>query len=330
MASRPEAGERLRRLLAILAWLARQGRAPVGALAERFGITPEELVADLELAACCGLPPYTPDQLMEIVIEEDEVVAHLGLELARPRRLSAAEGFALATAARAIVDVPGADPDGALARALEKLDAVLGDRQRLVVELDEPPYLEALRAAAGAGRQVEIDYHSASHDDTTTRVVDPWVVFTRDGHWYLDAYCHRSGGVRRFRVDRVQSVSDTGEANCHQDEDSEEPPGGPFVPGPDVIVATLALDSEGAWVTETIPILEARRLVDGRNAVSLAVVGPAWFERLLLQLGPHAEVLSPAELVGAGARAASRLLERYRTGEHPASISGEVGGEHPG
>ncbi len=99
-------------------------------LSERFGLTPEELVADLELAACCGLPPYTPDQLMEIVVDDREVVANLGAELARPRRLTAAEGFALAASARAIAAVPGADPDGALARALAKLDAVLGDRGR--------------------------------------------------------------------------------------------------------------------------------------------------------------------------------------------------------
>ena len=97
MPARADAGIRLHRLLAVLTWLARQGRAPVAELAERFGIDPDELIADLELAACCGLPPYTPDQLMEIMVDEEEVVANLGPELARPRRLTAAEGFALAT-----------------------------------------------------------------------------------------------------------------------------------------------------------------------------------------------------------------------------------------
>ena len=66
MPARADAGYRLHRLLAVLTWLARQGRAPVTELAERFGISPDELIADLELAACCGLPPYTPDQLMAV------------------------------------------------------------------------------------------------------------------------------------------------------------------------------------------------------------------------------------------------------------------------
>ena len=351
MTPRAEAGERLRRLLAVLAWLARRGRAPVTELAERFGIGPAELIADLELAACCGLPPYTPDQLMEIVIDEDEVVARLGPELARPRRLSASEGFALATAARAIVDVPGADPDGALARALSKLEAVLGDRRRLVVDLDEPTHLEAIRTAADTGAQLEISYHSASRDDTTDRVVDPLAVFTRDGHWYLDAYCHHSDGLRRFRIDRIQAVCSTGMAACHgatqdgaaQDDaascghlDAEQRSamsaqvGAPFVPGADVQVAVLAVDTQGEWITEVAPILGTETLADGRTAVSLGVVAPAWFERILLQLGPHGEVVSPPELIGVGVAAARRLLDLYGSSDSAKIAAGRRAGQVAG
>ena len=70
MTTRADAGSRLLRLLAVLTWLARQGRAPVSELSERFGLEPDELIADLELAACCGLPPYSPDQLMEIIVDD--------------------------------------------------------------------------------------------------------------------------------------------------------------------------------------------------------------------------------------------------------------------
>src|SRR5271170_870471 len=156
MAVRPDAGQRLLRLLAVLTWLARRGSAPLAELAEQFSLSAEDLVADLELAACCGLPPYTPDQLMEIVVDEEEVTAHLGSELARPRRLSSAEGFALAASARAILAVPGADVDGSLQRALAKLDSTLGERDRLVVDLDDPRQLTEVRDAAAEGVQLEI------------------------------------------------------------------------------------------------------------------------------------------------------------------------------
>ena len=48
--------------------------------------------------------------------------------------------------------------------------------------------------------------------------------------------------------------------------------------------------------------------------VVLDVSGMAWFERLLLQLGPAARVLSPPELTGLAAEAARRVLARYEPG----------------
>jgi predicted DNA-binding transcriptional regulator YafY len=321
MPARADAGYRLHRLLAVLTWLARQGRAPVVELAERFGIGPDELIADLELAACCGLPPYTPDQLMEIMVDDQEVVANLGPELARPRRLTAAEGFALVTAARAIEAVPGADPEGSLARGLDKLETVLGHRDRLRIDLGEPPFLAELRRAVEEGELFELGYYSVSSDEESVRVVDPLNVQTLDGRWYLDGFCHRAGDRRRFRVDRVLSVRPTGQkAPVESDELRVEGPGqrsgemgeAPFVPGPDAVVARVAVDDAGRWLTDAVPTLGLEELPDGRTVVSIAVASTVWFDRLLLRLGPHGEVLGPPELVASGRQAAERLLARYR------------------
>ena len=213
MATKVDAGARLLRLLAVLTWLARQGRATVTELSERFGLEPDELIADLELAACCGVPPYSPDQLMEIIVDDQEVIADLGTELGRPRRLTAAEGFALAASARAILAVPGADPDGALGRAVAKLEAVLGGRGLLRVDLREPAHLAVIRDATEGRRQLELRYYSASSDRESTRIVDPVSVRLIEGHWYLDGFCHNAQGMRRFRVDRVLDGRLTGETS---------------------------------------------------------------------------------------------------------------------
>ncbi len=314
MSGRPDAGQRLRRLLAVLTWLARVGRAPVSELSERFGIEPHELVADLELAACCGLPPYTPDQLMEILVDEEEVVADLGPELARPRRLTAAEGFALAAAGRAILATPGSDADGALARALPKLEAALGALPEevgeggLQVELGDATHLAEVRRATEGRRQLEVRYYSMSSDEETERVIDPLELRSADGHWYLDAFCHRAGGMRRFRVDRLTAVSETG---AEIDHDAPAAAAAPFVPGPDATVATVRVDARGMWLVEAVPTLGVTPRRDGGADVELAVASTVWFERLLLRLGPHARVLGPPELVDSGRRAAARLLERY-------------------
>ena len=302
------ADARLRRLLAILAWLGREGRARIADIARRFDMSEDEVVAELELAACCGLPPYTPDQLMELVVDDDVVEADLGPELARPRRLTPAEGFTLAASARAILAVPGADPDGALGRALQKLESVLGSQERMSVDLDEPEHLADVRDAAAAGRQLRITYYSAASDRTTERTVDPLHVFSSGGHWYLDAYCHRAGGGRHFRVDRIEAVRTTGETFAPA---TGAPPTTVFDPGPETPVATVVLPPSARWLLDSLPVRSVTEQKGGRLRVELAVGGPAWLARLLLRAGPGARVVAPRALAADVSEAARAVLERY-------------------
>jgi predicted DNA-binding transcriptional regulator YafY len=321
---RLDAPARLRRLLAIVGWLARVGRAPIAEIAERFGIEPADLVHELELAACCGLPPYSPDVLMEIVVSDDAIETFLPADLGRPRRLTPAEGFALATAARTILAVPGADQDGALAAGLSKLEAVLGDPGAVRIRIDDPPHLRTVRDAQASRTRLAVEYHSASADETTARVIQPLEVISLDGHWYVDAYCERAEAVRRFRVDRILTASDAGGGAFP----ARRGPDGPampdrdaaFVPGPGAAVVRLALGPGARWVADSVPVVRvgdaAPAAPDGTGPdlqIELAVAGRAWLERLLLQAGPDAAVVGPPEFRGTGAAAARRVLENYRS-----------------
>ncbi|HXB37518.1 MAG TPA: WYL domain-containing protein [Acidimicrobiales bacterium] len=327
-----ETSRRLRRLLAVIGWLAQVGEAPIAEVSRRFGMSEQELVAELELAACCGTPPYTPDTLMEIEVSETSVRAFLPKEYGRPRPLTPAEGFAVAASARLLLAVPGSDDD-ALARALAKLDAALGSHAAVGLDVDAPGYLGAVREATEAGRSVEIDYLSGSRDELTTRVVDPVQVITIDGHWYLDGWCYRAGDMRRFRVDRIIAVRDapttgsgSGSGTGSADEVESSGAGGTgtgaprarpleemFVPGPGAVEVHVRLGPSAQWVPESVPVRTVTRDKDGRiTDVVLDVAGMAWFERLLLQLGPAARVVRPAELTGLAADAARRVLARYQ------------------
>jgi hypothetical protein len=74
----------------------------------------------------------------------------------------------------------------------------------------------------------------------------------------------------------------------------------------------LHLGKGAQWVAETIPV---RSVVEGPDSlvtdVVLDVAGMAWFERLLLQLGTEATVVSPAEMKGLAASAAQQVLRMY-------------------
>ena len=299
-------GDRLRRLLVVLPWLAERGSATLAEMSERFQLSEAELVKDLEQAAMCGLPPYL-DEVIDLFIDDDGTV-HLGVPrfFTAPLRLTAPEGFALLAAGRLAMALPGADPAGPLGRALTKLQAVLGD-DSIVVDVPQPPATADLAAAAAAGERVEITYWSASSDATTTRTITPRLVFTDRGEWYVRADDDRSGEQRHFRIDRIASWRRTGE-HAGSTARTPEQTGTWFDDDPDVPTATLRLAPGTAWAVDRVPVRSLERDADGSARVELAVVDPRWLADLLVRIGPAASVESPTEWADLGARRAAELL----------------------
>jgi len=307
-AQRLSAGRlRLRRLLAMVTWLAQVGETSIDALASRFGLDPEAAVAELELAACCGSPPYTPDVLLDILIDGDRVVATLPTELAQPRRLTREEGFVLAAAAHGVVELEGSE-DSPLRRATAKLDAALGAEAVLEVQVDGADRVAQVRRALRDGQRLEITYYSPGRDESTVRTIHPISVHVVDGHGYVEAFCEAAGEVRFFRTDRIEALEETGPRLEELPAPVEH-----FAPTAWLESAPrvrMFLEPEAAWVADTLPVLSSQR-VDAGVWVELAVASTAWFSRLLLQLGPHATVVEPAELQALAAEAADEVLARY-------------------
>lgn len=307
MSKGPAAGQRLRRLLAVLPWIAERGGATLGEIGDRFGLAPGKVERELELASMCGMPPYTPDVLFSIMLTDDWVSVDAHDLLSRPLRLSAAEGFRVLAAGSALLDVPGVAADGSLGQALAKLRGILGDA--VTVDLEDPPLLEALAGAAADGRTVAIEYYAVSTDEVSRRVIDPLLVHAHEGLWYVEAFDHGRGERRRFRVSRVQAVEPTGERFTPNPASVDV--SSVFTPGADTTVVTLRLPPSARWVIETYPTVAVDERPDGSLDVALAVAGRPWLERLLLRVGPEATVLDPPDLAGVGAAAAARVLARY-------------------
>jgi len=308
--NRSGASLRLRRLLAMVPWLASQDGPTVDAVCARFGLTPRELRADLELLTIyVGIPPYTPDQFFDLTIEGNRVYARVTPSLDRPLRLTPKEGLALVVAGQTL----DTDDDSALGRGLAKLAKVLGidPAEALDVELGpaDPSTLAVLHEAVRTGRQVRILHYGEARDATLERVVDPWLVSNLAGTWYLVGHDDTRGAERSFRIDRILGAE-------LLDSEARPRPAGVEVStalGDEAPRVTLDLAPDGRWVAETYPVDEVEALDDGRIRITIGVGGRAWLERLLLRLGPASTLVeAPAELRSAGAAAARRVLERYR------------------
>lgn len=302
--------DRLRRLLVMLPWLMERGEVPVAEMARQFHLAEAELISDLELAALCGLPPFI-DEMIDVFIDEGVVFAGLPRLFTKPLRLTAPEGFALLSAGRAALQLPGADPDGTLARALAKLAAVLGD-DGVVVDAPQPPATADLAAAINDNARLRVHYWSAMRDESTEREITPRSIFLDRGNWYVIADDSRSGQSRTFRIDRFEEWERTGEIDPPtQGASTVNPPGGDeWFSDSDVPSVVLRLEPQARWAAERYPIREERE--DGSSlVVRIAVASEQWLRTLLLRLGPHAAVVEPAEWHDLGASAARQMLARY-------------------
>lgn len=313
MTARLTAAERLRRMLAIVPWVAAQpDGATVDEICSRFDLDRAQLQECLDTVFMVGLHPYTPDALIDVFLDGDRVSLRLPDFFTRPLRLTPEQTFALVTAGRSLLSVPGADADGPLARGLAKLATGLGaDPEVVDVDLGTVPgdALEVLRQAVEQARRVELDYYSYGRDQRTTRVVDPWRVEARQGRWYLEGWCHASDATRLFRLDRIEAIR-------LLDETFDRPDGSGdlevFRPSEDDPRVVLELDPRQSWVVEQYPVEEVTTGPDGTLRVRLAVAARPWLERLLVRLGPDARVVDgPPELTRAGTEAARRILGRY-------------------
>ncbi len=319
--ARPNATDRLGRILSMVPWIASQ---PEGALidetCERFGIQPKALLDDLNVVFLVGLYPYTPESLVDVDVDDDRVHIRYTNFFERPLRLSPDEGLALLAAGVASSGQPGHDADGPLARGVRKVAAVLDidlDDDLAVVLADEGvEHHELIDQSIADGTVLHIDYFSHARNTATSRDIEPLRRFATDGIWYLDAHCRSSGDHRVFRIDRITSADRTDESF-----DPTRPVGhavGPpssFRPGDELTRVTIEMSASEGWVLEQYPYDDV--VADGdRLRVTLAVTARPWLERLLLRLGADARVVAGDDLDGddladVGETAAARLLARY-------------------
>ncbi len=322
MARRPRrtAEDRLARLLVMLPWLMEQESVPLSEVASRFDLDESEVAADLELVSMCGLPPYV-DELIDVFIDEGMVFVGVPRLFTRPLRLNSMEAFELLVAAQSAMELPGADPDGPLGRGLGKLAAALGVDGPAGIGMDvdilggSHVLVEQVVAATEGAQMIEIQYWNPNREEVSLRRLRPLQVFADRGNWYLVAIdsgpdSESLGELRTFRVDRILEMTTTGETFERPEIELPEP--GRWFTQEGIPQVKLRLRPGAMWITERYPMLEVgERDSQGWVPVTLAVVSSDWLERLLLRLGPDAEVVVPLDLRAVIRSAALKILKVY-------------------
>lgn len=315
---------RLDRLLTMVPWLLRRQGVDIGEAAAEFGVTTEQIEADLQLIFLCGTPGGMPDDLIDAEWESGKVYLGNADTIARPLRLGLDEAITLIVGLRTLADVPGLSDRQVVEQTLAKLEQATGTASaadvdaataRIHVDIapdDESPLLAQVRRALAERRRLRLRYLVPSRDESTDRDVDPMRVTALDGHWYLEGWCHRSCDVRLFRLDRVQEL-----AVLEQD---GTPPaqarprdldGGVFQGDDQDTVVQLRLTPASRWVADYYPHEWLRDTGDGSPLVGIRTGHVDWLGRLAWQHGGRAVVVDPPELAARVVDGALEALAWY-------------------
>jgi len=196
------------RMLDLVPYLhAHQGIA-LTTLAHNFGISESEMNADLTTLWMCGLPGYTPLELIDLSFDSGFVTIRNAQTLENPRSLNKEEVIALLLGLDLVRSALANQREDLLA----KID-VLSHRLRSLIGLQaqlkaEPAIDGSIRStitkAISSGTSLDIKYHSLYADRISERTILPIEWHNDAFHEYVFAYCDQAQSFRTFRLDRIQ------------------------------------------------------------------------------------------------------------------------------
>jgi len=212
----PRAPEHLPRLLALVRALSKARVLPLARLCDELGVSEADLRADIELLSLCGLPPYGPDNLIEIQVVGDRVRLSNRV-LTPPALMLSDEEAAGMRLALKIAEAEGWPETRALKSAVRKLeDALLPERReggrRLAKRVGVARgragsagdrWLATVRQALKTATSVDLSYYSDGREAVSERRVDPYQLVLTERARYLVGFCHVRQAVLTFRVDRI-------------------------------------------------------------------------------------------------------------------------------
>ncbi|GGH92224.1 helix-turn-helix transcriptional regulator [Arthrobacter liuii] len=310
--------DQLKRMLQLVPFLVHNQGLHIQDVAHHFGVTREELEADLRILICSGLPEGYPDDLLDIQWEDDHVFITQDLDLKKPVRFTVAEACALLTGLETLNGLPDLPGGGALESVTLKLLAAAGEEGLRAASIAGPQVAPAdaathatVRQAIESRSQLRLTYLSPQRDAVTERDVDPLRLYSLDNTWYFEAWCHMVDGLRNFRLDRIQDVRPNGAPSGLHGSAEGGVPAKLFTANDDDTTVTVQLTRQGRGLAEDYYAERTAELPDGGLVAQIRFGNTAWLPMFVAQHGGAARILAPSEVADAARDWLAASLDRY-------------------
>lgn len=299
------ASAQLRRLLAVLPELADGEERSYEAIAHRVGAGWETIRDDLHALSARQREPGGFVEGVKLYFGAKGVRA-FSTQFQRPMRLTVGELSALELGLTMLLAERPPEEHRAIERARERLRSIIAGTPPAEPALaarharaaaGDSLYLARVSDAVRRGRKVRLEYRGRGREEVTTRTICPFGMVAASGMWYVVAHCDSSAGIRIFRLDRIEGVQLLDAGFVRPEEFSVD----------DVVRDGRVFHAESPPTSMTVRysprisrwIAERERGVerpDGSLVVEHPVADIEWAIRHVLQYGPDAEIVEPAEL----------------------------------
>lgn len=310
--------QRLLRLLKLIPFLQKNDGVELRDAAEIFGITEEQLIADLNLIWMCGLPGYTHLELIDVSYDSGYVTLQNAQTLAKPMNITFDEGIALLLAIENIIAIaPSNDVKilsvirgklfGLLSLPFEGSDPLRTSQAREFDSVLTPVLPDLLQLLEEKRNLLDIEYYSATMDEYLKLTVSPIELVTMNGFVYLLGKGSSGAGAQHFRVDRIRKVSKSSKKR------EGETGAKPITIPESATMVEITISPEAYWFIQKwrLNALEynpSRKLFAGK----VGVYHLKWLERATLSAAGALVIERPESIREEIVGAAQRTLENYR------------------
>jgi proteasome accessory factor C len=200
--------EKAARLLDLVPFISTHQGIAVNELAEEFNLSESELLSDLNTLWMCGLPGYTPLELIDLEFESGYVSIRNAEVLQRVRLLTKQELVIILLGLdilRSSIDPNREDLQAAISGLTRRIKEIVGNVATASPIVDST-HRAIITQAIGSRMDLTVKYHSTIRDAVAERVITPLELSLDLGFEVLNAYCQSAEGFRTFRLENMRSV----------------------------------------------------------------------------------------------------------------------------
>ena len=276
----------------------------INQLSKIFNVAEKEIEKDLQLAFMCGLPGYTPYELIDLTYEEGVVSIIDPQVLNKPRNFSNNERVVIALGLEILKEINLSNPENLkkIDRLREKFLDKKDEDSVIVVEQDLSfPFLNIINQAIFERRIVIFDYQSVSKDVLSSRNVLPHKLYLQNGNLYLSGNDVQAQSDRIFKADQILSctigdLADTDRFHLTQQEE---------------IVELIVNHDNFNFIERNSSIIIDQEITNGQLHVKIRASNFDWLKRAILSNAPSIKVISPESLASEVEQMASDLISAY-------------------